>query len=134
MLNVSTHNIGRLIDLAREFHAQEEVSFPEETANPSGDWGRQILASHVDDASFQEFKSIIDDLEPDQQQEVVALLWLGRGDYGEDEWDEVVEEARDSWTPRTAEYLIAHPHLADHLTEGLDVLGYSAESLEDQPR
>lgn len=134
MLNVSTHNIGRLINLAREFHAQEEVSFPEEAANPSGDWGAQILASHSDDASFQEFKSIIDDLEPDQQQEIVALLWLGRGDFGEDEWESVLELAEDSWTLRTAEYLIAHPHLADYLTEGLDTLGYDAESLEDQAR
>lgn len=130
MLNVSTDNIRQLIALAREFQAQEEVSFPEEPGNPSGDWAMQMLASHADDSTFQEFKSIVDDLEPDQQQEVVALLWVGRGDYGEDEWDLAVEQARDSWNLRTAEYLIAHPHLSDYLTEGLDAMGYSWDSLE----
>ena len=127
MLNVSTGNISRLIELAHEFQAQEAVSFPEEPGNPSGDWVAQMLASHGDDSTFQEFKSIVDDLEPDQQQEVVALLWVGRGDYGEDEWEAAVEQARDSWNLRTAEYLITHPHLSDYLAEGLDTLGYSLE-------
>lgn len=130
MLNVSTHNICRLIDLAREFQAQEEVSFPEDPGSPSGDWAAQILASHQDDSTFGEFKSIIDDLEPDQQHEVVALLWVGRGDYCEDEWDDAVLQARDSWNLRTAEYLIAHPHLSDYLAEGLEVMGYSPDCLE----
>ncbi|HKI73649.1 MAG TPA: DUF3775 domain-containing protein [Pseudomonadales bacterium] len=128
MLNVSTDNICRLIELAREFQAQEEVSFPEELGNPSGDWATQILASHADDDTVREFSAIVRDLEPDQQQEVVALLWLGRGDYSEDEWDDAVAMARDSWNLRTAEYLIAHPILPDYLAEGLILLGYSCES------
>ena len=129
MLNVSTDNISRLIDLAREFHVQEEVSFPEEPANPSGDWAVQMLASHADDSTFHEFKSIVNDLEPDQQQEIVALLWMGRGDYSEEEWDAALQQAQDSWNLRTAEYLIAHPHLPDYLIEGLDMLGYNYESI-----
>lgn len=131
MLNVSTDNISRLIELAHEFQVQQEVSFPEEPANPTDDWLAQILESHGDDSTFQEFKSIVDDLEPDQQQEVVALLWVGRGDYGEDEWQAALEQARDSWNLRTAEYLITHPHLSDYLTEGLEAMGYSWDSLED---
>ena len=38
-----------------------------------------------------------------------------------------LQEARDSWNESTAEYLIAHPQLADHLRDGLDSLGYSCE-------
>jgi len=124
MLNIGSDTICRLIDLAREFHAQEEVSIPEEPANPSGDWAVQMLASHADDATFQEFKAIVEDLEPDQQQEVVALLWLGRGDYSKGEWRDALEQAADSWNFETAEYLIAHPLLADYLDRGLDLFGY----------
>jgi hypothetical protein len=127
MLNVNPDTVCRLIDLAREFHAQEEVSFPEEPGNASGDWAVQMLASHVDDSTCQEFNSIIDDLEPDQQQEVVALLWLGRGDFEAGEWVVAVDEARDMWSPRTAEYLIAHPLLPNYLQEGLDILGYGCD-------
>ncbi len=124
MLNIGSDTVCRLIDLAREFHAQEEVSIPEEPANPSGDWAVQMLASHADDASLQEFKAIIEDLEPDQQQEIVALLWLGREDYSKGEWRDALEQAADSWNLETAEYLIAHPLLADYLEKGLDLFGY----------
>lgn len=127
MLNVNPETVCRLIDLSKEFHAQEQVTFPEEPGISSGDWGAQMLASHEDDATFLEFKSIVEDLEPDQQLELVALLWLGRGDFEEDEWAEALVEAGDNWSPRTAEYLIAHPLLPDYLLEGLDMLGYSCE-------
>ena len=127
MLDVNPDDICRLIALAREFHAQEQVVIPEEPGNPSGDWSQQILASHVEDATLQEFMSIIKDLEPRQQQQVVGLLWIGRGDFELDEWDAVLEQARDSWTVRTGKYLIAHPLLADYLTEGLDLHGYRCE-------
>ncbi len=127
MLNVSPGNIDRLIDLAKEFHAQEQVTFPDEPTDASGDWAIQMLADHTDDASFQEFKSIIKDLEPDQQVEVVALMWLGRGDFTEAEWQTAVDEAAANWTPETADYLIAHPLLADYLREGLEALGYSPD-------
>ncbi|WP_346837863.1 DUF3775 domain-containing protein [Microbulbifer sp. SAOS-129_SWC] len=127
MLNVSAFSVCRLIELSREFHAQEAVSIPEDPDNPSGDWSVQMLASHAGDQSFQEFKSIVDDLEPDQQQEVVALLWLGRGDYSEEEWSEALALAKDSWNLRTAEYLIAHPLLSDYLTAGLAVFGASCD-------
>jgi len=127
MLNVNSETVCGLIELAREFHAQEQVTFPEEPANASGDWAMQVLASHAGDATYEEFKTIVDDLEPDQQQEVIALLWLGRGDFDADEWGEALEEASDSWNTRTAEYLIAHPLLPDYLTEGLDIQGYRCE-------
>ncbi len=104
------------------------MTFPEITDSPSEDWALQALAAHSGDSVFQEFKSTIDDLEPDQQQEVVALMWLGRDEFSVDEWEAAREEARNSWTESTAEYLIAHPHLADYLLEGLDLLGYSCDS------
>ncbi|WP_250461196.1 DUF3775 domain-containing protein [Microbulbifer litoralis] len=127
MLNVSSENVCRLVYLAREFHAQEQVSIPEDPDNPSGDWAVQILASHAEDESFQVFKAIVEDLEPDQQQEVVALLWLGRGDYSKEEWRDALQLAADSWNTRTAEYLIAHPLLADYLEQGLELFDLRCE-------
>ena len=76
---------------------------------------------------FLEFKSIVDDLEPDQQQQVVALLWLGRDGGTLEDWPELLEQAQDGWNPSAAEYLIAHPFLADHQLQALDMLGYACE-------
>lgn len=123
MLDINSETVCRLIELAREFHAQEEVVIPEEPGNPSGDWAQQMLASHADDTTFREFKSIVLDLEPDQRHQLVALLWLGRGDYTLDEWSDAVEYAMESSSPATAEYLIAHPFVADYLLDGLAEFG-----------
>lgn len=118
-LDINSDTVCRLIALAREFHAQEEVVIPEEPGNPSGDWGQQMLASHSEDSTFREFKSIVLDLEPDQQHQLVALLWLGRADYSMDEWTDAVTYAAECDAGNTAEYLIAHPMLSDYLIEGL---------------
>jgi hypothetical protein len=123
-MDLNPDTVRFIIDKAREFHVKEEVTIPEEPLSPSDDWARQILADHADDPSYQEIKATIDDLEPDQQVTLVALMWLGRGDYAADEWDNAVENAQDSWNERTAEYLLGTPLVADYLSEGLDELGY----------
>ena len=127
MLDINPDTVCFLIDKAHEFHAKEDVVIPDTPGSPAEDWALQVLADHADDATFQEFKTTVADLDRDQQVQLVALLWLGRGDYDVDEWGEAVTEAGRVWNPRTAEYLIAHPLLADYFEEGLDLLGYSCE-------
>jgi hypothetical protein len=127
MLEVNPDTVCRLIELARVFHAQEEVVIPEEPENLDADYPTQILAEHAGDSTLQEFRNIITDLEPDQQQQIVALLWTGRGDFSLEEWPEALEEAADNWNENTADYLIAHPLLSDYLTDGLDQHGYSCD-------
>ena len=116
-----------LISKAKEFHAKEAVVIPEEPMNSSDDWALQILADHTEDLDYQEFSATIDDLEPDQQVELVALMWLGRGDYEEEQWEEARATAQRRRTKRTAEYLITTPLVADYLEEGLAILGYNCE-------
>ncbi len=124
MLNINPEIVCAIIQKAREFHAKEDVVFPETPNSYSGDWAMQVLANHFDDATYQEIKSAIAALEPDQQAELVALMWLGREDYSSDEWEQAKKDARDRATERTAEYLITTPLVADYLEEGLTTLGY----------
>jgi len=127
MLDINPETVCRLIALARVFHAKEAVVIPEQPTSPSDDWAMQVLADHADDDAFLEFKSIIEDLEPDQQQQVVALFWLGRGDGALEDWAALLEQAEEDWNESTAEYLIAHPYLADYLQDALDMQGYSCD-------
>ncbi|WP_275096564.1 DUF3775 domain-containing protein [Sedimenticola hydrogenitrophicus] len=124
-LDINQDTVCFLSEKARLFHCKEEVVIPEVPDSPSDDWALQVLADHSGDTTFQEFKATIEDLEPDQQQAVVALMWVGRGDFSVEEWPAALEEAADSWNEYTAEYLIAHPLLADYLEEGLAAFGYS---------
>ncbi|HID49269.1 MAG TPA: DUF3775 domain-containing protein [Chromatiales bacterium] len=127
MLDVNPETVCYLIDRAREFHAREEVVIPDNPDSSTDDWALQVLADHQGDLTYQEFVATVNDLEPDQQQNLVALLWVGRGDFDASEWQAALDEARESWTPQTGEYLIAHPLLADYLLEGLTLLGYGCE-------
>lgn len=128
MLNVNPDTVCRLIELAQAYHVRESVSIPEEGNNAADDWSQQMLADHKDNTSYEEFESIIKDLDADLQQEVVALLWLGRGDYSLEEWESTVQQAKEQWSPETAQYLIDHPLLADRLREGLELHGYNCDN------
>jgi hypothetical protein len=75
----------------------------------------------------QEVLLEIKDLEPNQKATLVALMWLGRGDYTLDDWEATMEEATDNLTDHTGAYLMGHPLLADYLLEGLSQHGYSCD-------
>ena len=124
MLNVDPQTVCFIIDKAREFHAKEGVTIPEMTTSPTDDWALQVLADHRDDMTYGELQSTINDLEP---VELVALMWVGRGDFDADDWEGATGHAKDEWNNRTAEYLIATPLLADYLLEALNQFGYSCE-------
>lgn len=127
MLSNNPETVCFLINKAHEFHAKEGVVIPEVPNSPADDWGRQVLADHIDDFSYQEMLYAINDLEPDQACELLALMWLGRGDYEMDEWERALSDAQDAWDEQTVHNLIATPLLADYMAEGLDQLGYRCE-------
>ncbi len=127
MLELNPEIVCLIIARAREFHAKEQVVLPEEPFNPGDDWALQILADHLDDLTYREVIDAIQDLEPDQQADLVALMWLGRGDFEVDEWNAAVAQALEQSNDRAAEYLLATPLVADFLEEGLDLLGYSCD-------
>ncbi len=130
LLAINPETIGYITIMAREFHAKEQVSIPEQPLSSTSDWAMQVLADHQDDPTYNELKSMIEDLEPDQQVQLVALMWLGRGTFSIEEWEDALQEAGDSWTKNSADYLIGTPLLANYLEEGLSQLGYSMEDYE----
>ena len=78
-----------------------------------------------------EFRAFVDRLSEDEQAELVALMWIGRGSYEIEELDEAISMAASEATTPTADYLIGTPHLSDHLESALDALNISAVELEN---
>ena len=126
-MDLNPDTVFFIIDKAQEFHVKEQVTIPEEPLSPSDDWARQVLADHADDPVLQELLIAIDDLEPDQQVTLVALMWVGRGDFSADEWDTAIDSAQESWNERSAQYLIGTPLVADYLSMGMEELGYTRD-------
>ncbi|MER8632454.1 DUF3775 domain-containing protein [Mesorhizobium opportunistum] len=71
----------------------------------------------------EEFRELINDLNVDEAAELIALAWVGRGDYDAAEWSDAVTAARERANRRTAKYLLGMPLLADWLEEGLEAIG-----------
>jgi len=71
----------------------------------------------------EELKQLLDDLNVDEMAELIALMWIGRGDYDGSEWTEAVAEARQRNRRRASAYLLGMPMLGDWLEEGLEAIG-----------
>jgi len=84
----------------------------------------------VDNVGYEDLKAFIDSLNEDEQADLVALTWIGRGTYTADDWDEAVEVAHEEHPKRVARYLLSQPLLADELEEGLSEMGLSCEDTE----
>lgn len=131
-LGISAESVCFVIFKAREFEGQAEVVEEEPGSNPTDEGFRGVLASYADDATYDELKQFIETLDVDEQCELVALAWVGRGDFDLGGWDEAEAMARDRHNEHTAEYLLGMPLLADYLQLGLDALGISCEDEEKE--
>jgi Mg/Co/Ni transporter MgtE len=121
MLDLNPETVEQIIERAHEYQTSDAASLleDEDEAAALEEELEEETYHDVADPVYQELKNAIDDLEPDQQVSLVALMWLGRGDYTLGEWETALERAGESWNERTAEYLIRTPLLADYLSEGL---------------
>jgi Protein of unknown function (DUF3775) len=129
-LSLNPEFLRMLILKLRAVMAQEEMVSPDSGSNPSDDEGPATLQDTPDNMTRAEIEAEIEDLEPDQQAEIVALMWIGRGDMEPEEWEEALALAVDRHEGATAGYLLKHPHVADHLDEGLDRLLDGSDLME----
>jgi Protein of unknown function (DUF3775) len=130
ILTVHPEFLRSLILKLRAVMAQEELVSPDSGSNPSDDEGPATLQDSPDNLTRTEIEGEIDDLEPDQQAELVALMWVGRGDLEPEEWAEAREMAAERRDGSTAQYLLKHPHVADDMIEGLDKLFDGSDLME----
>jgi uncharacterized protein DUF3775 len=88
------------------------------------------LDDHSRETDRSELSTFIRGLNVDEQIDLVALMWLGRGDGDLDNWRDLRAEASRAHNNRTASYLIGTPMLADYLEEALSQFGKSFEDFE----
>jgi hypothetical protein len=132
-LSVSLEKVCFLIAKAREFEAKEAPNIPDEASNPSDDRMIEVLEDRPnEDAVLQELRSLIGGMSEDEQIDLVALAWLGRGDAGAEGWEELRSEAARAHNRRTAAYLLSMPLLPTYLQDGLAELGLSCEEFEKE--
>lgn len=124
-LNISPEKVSYIILKAREFDAKVEPVEPDPGSNPADTGEREVLEDYSDDATAEELRAAIDSLNDDEVIDLIAMAWVGRGDFAKSDWPEAREIARQRHRHHSAGYLVGMPALGDYLEEGLAELGYS---------
>lgn len=133
-LGIAAEKVCYIIISSRELDADSlEGDEADEAASPARDLEAEAddpVEEFAHDATYQELHSFIDGLNEEEQIGLVALMWVGRGEYSVEEWQDAVDEAERAHNEHTADYLIDTPLLADYLEEGLDQFGISCDDID----
>jgi hypothetical protein len=117
---------------AREYDAKVDETDPDSGSNPTDDNNVDALESGPDDPTYAELVSAIHDLNEDEQLDLIALIWIGRGDFALEQWDEARLAARDIGRERLPRYVAEIPLVSDDLEDALSQLGFSIEDYLDE--
>ena len=105
-LQISPEKVCFIVIKAREFDVKDAVTEPDPGSNPSDDKMASVLEDHADDPVMQELLSFMGDMSEDEQIDLVALAWLGRGDYTAEDWPTVRAEAADAHNDNTLRHQV----------------------------
>ncbi len=124
-IDIALDRLAEIALLARSFDAQTSESDPDEASNASDDRSVSVLEAQADNPVAAELREAIDSLSDDEQAALVALVWIGRGDFEPEEFDQALRLAVERRTGPTADYLLGVPLLGDFLEQGAAACGAS---------
>jgi hypothetical protein len=123
-LSIDPDYLRRLVVKVRSFMGKEASELPDEGSNPTDDeMPSSALQDEEDDLSREEVVEEIRGLDSREQAELVALMWLGRDQAEPEEFEALVKQAMERREVPTEDYLLDHPHVAEHWLDGMERLG-----------
>jgi len=127
-MDIALDKVCELILRARAIDVKEGITDPDSGSNPIDDGNLDSLTSSPDDATEEEVREFIAGLNDDERHDLIALVYIGRGDMEPEEWGDAVrlaKEREDAMSISAADWLIGIPNLGDLLDEGLAAMGRS---------
>jgi hypothetical protein len=130
MLRTSLEQLAFIITKARAFDGEVDPVDGDPGAQPADDQQFEVLQDTPDNPTVQELRGSLLALDREQRAEVLALMWIGSGDFSKEEWREAFSQAVDRGNEREIDYLIGTPLLGDYLEEALSQFGLSIAEYE----
>lgn len=127
-MDIALDKVCELILRARALDVKEGMTDPDSGSNPIDDGSTDVLTDAPGDMTEEEIREVIGGLNDDERIDLVALVYIGRGDMEAEDWGGAVRFARerdDAGGGRTADWLLGIPNVADLLDEGHSALGRS---------
>jgi len=129
-LNIGLDKVQDIVLKARAFDIEDFPDEPDPGAPADAAQDREERLDAGDDPTEAELRELIDDLNDDEVVDLIALVWIGRGDFDVGEIAEARELARERHQGSSSRYLMGIPTLAEYLAEGVAAAGYDLEGLE----
>jgi hypothetical protein len=123
-MEIAPEKVAHVIIRAREYDSKVDAWNTDNDEDDGSEDGA------VDQGMRAEIAGFIEALNDDEQAELVALCWIGRGTFEPEDFDEAVETAQNERVNSVASYLLGVPLLADYLEEGLEKMGVNVEEVE----
>lgn len=130
-LTITSDSAMEILLRARQFDAKVEQTDPDSGSNPSDDDSVDALEFGAADDTRHELASAIHDLNDDERLDLIALVWLGRGDFTLAEWAAARVAAGEIGRDRTSRYLAEIPLVSDYLEDGLSQFNQSVADYLD---
>ena len=131
ILTITPDSAFAILLKAREFDAKVPQTDPDSGSNPSDDESVDALEFGPSDDTRHELISAIHDLNDDEQCDLIALIYLGRGDFTLGEWNEARLAVREIGRQHIPSYVAGIPLASDYLQEGLSQFNLSIEDYLD---
>ena len=122
MLTIDSGTVQNLVELAHEIAIQEQPQDVDSHNGSALDSEGDLYESHAHDPIVEQFRGAIDNLNEDQAFDLVVLMWIGRGTYTVEEFQEAKSVAKAEATHAVSDYLLNTPLLPDYLEEGLEMV------------
>lgn len=130
-LDIALEKVCYIIMRAREFDVKDVPTLSDPGSNATDDGMIGVLEDRPDDPTEQELRAFISALSEDEQIDLVALSWLGRGEGAINDWNALRTEAMRAYGTRpTSDYLLGDPLVSDYLEEALSMFGASCAAFE----
>ena len=129
-LSIDLEKAFYILMKAREFDEKTESAGLESGSNPTDDKDVAVLEDNLDDATQEELMAALEGLNDDEKIELIALTWIGRGDFSVKEWATARKEAIEMSHKHIPLYLAQTPLFSDYLEEGLALAGHDLDEFE----
>ena len=131
MPEIAVDKVCFVVAKARELLAGDSGVAPD-ASNPSDDGEAIALTDAADRPNRAELRGFIRTLDVDERDALVALAWIGRGDFEASDWRAAVSEAAGRRETNTATYLLGMPLLPDYLEDALSAFDRSCEDFDSR--
>ena len=131
MPEINTDKVCFVVAKSREL-LSEDVGAQRDDSNPTDDNFSAILTDAGDRPARLELVEFIESLDADELDALVALTWIGRGDFESSDWRAAVRQAGERRKGDTAKYLMGIPLLPDYLEDALSAFDQSCRGFEER--